>query len=760
MKKAITLTLTGLFLFSIVFAGAGIKVHKNSPLLNQGKYLVPQEKAPSGLDPNTGVKFNYEPPRSMNAALVDSSSNGYGMVVTSTRPIDEDDGNWIITYRQYAGEGTTHGQLGAAFTDDIEENDDWTVYTNVNSNGNPEWGGGGVCEDGTCAQARYPSAVASPDYPYAIWNEYTAAVSTYGGRPYYTYDEFGWDGDSFAYPLNIDLLWGNAQTDQWVGSAQYSYNEDDDMGVINVVYNDWTRNNTYLFHSEVIEDGIVIFGTEQIGLDLLSYFGPDGYQTSPLMAMNDNGQGAMGVVGLFNGNDPEAGTCVAPAADISCNHIPIFKLTDDHGYTWYGPSDGSGLGHYWVPDAVFDDIFINQIAPGLDDANGDGVGDTYNSYCTNYGCNADDDCTLFDVDYDGDGVTEITELAGSEEILIDGWWAYYNWDMRVDSEGDVHILMTYVPGGAEFLYFLDNASGYYHITIDKDHIDAPGDINTPEGWNWSLVMPGGSDAWSVDADNDTYAEIWDSHANLSFSNDDPDVVWAVFNMPTTGAYISETVEQNATSCGQWDTFIPSPADLDNWSFDIYVAKSTDGGMTWSDAENVSNTSGDFSNGAYDGPEEMYPHTPAFSTDDSVTIMYQVPNWAWNEIGDPTSADHMNYVYVGNASVEGLSNSDNDSSNNGPAVPSNFELTQNYPNPFNPSTTIDFSVPNLSDVNISVYDINGRLVKTLMNNTLTSGTYSVVWNGDDVNGNTVSAGIYMYSLTSDETSITNKMILVK
>ena len=48
----------------------------------------------------------------------------------------------------------------------------------------------------------------------------------------------------------------------------------------------------------------------------------------------------------------------------------------------------------------------------------------------------------------------------------------------------------------------------------------------------------------------------------------------------------------------------------------------------------------------------------------------------------------------------------------------------------------------------------------MNNTLTSGTYSVVWNGDDVNGNTVSAGIYMYSLTSDETSITNKMILVK
>jgi len=157
---------------------------------------------------------------------------------------------------------------------------------------------------------------------------------------------------------------------------------------------------------------------------------------------------------------------------------------------------------------------------------------------------------------------------------------------------------------------------------------------------------------------------------------------------------------------------------------------------------------------------MYPHTPAFSTSNNVTIMYQIPNWSFNENATDTPPDFMNYVYVANASIEGLSTSDNDSTDDGVVVPNNFELTQNYPNPFNPSTTIDFSVPSLSDVNISVYDINGRLVKTLMNNTLTSGTYSVVWNGDDVNGNAVSAGIYMYSLTSDETSITNKMILVK
>ena len=122
---------------------------------------------------------------------------------------------------------------------------------------------------------------------------------------------------------------------------------------------------------------------------------------------------------------------------------------------------------------------------------------------------------------------------------------------------------------------------------------------------------------------------------------------------------------------------------------------------------------------------------------------------------------MNHVYVGYAGEDlDLAVSDNNPNDNDVIVPSDFELVQNYPNPFNPSTTIDFSVPSLSDVNISVYDINGRLVNTLMNSTLTSGTYSVVWNGDDFNGNAVSAGIYMYSLTSDDTSITNKMILVK
>ena len=55
MKKAIILTLTGLFFMSSVFGVTNTKVEKNNPLINQGQYLVPQEKAPSMSDPNTGI---------------------------------------------------------------------------------------------------------------------------------------------------------------------------------------------------------------------------------------------------------------------------------------------------------------------------------------------------------------------------------------------------------------------------------------------------------------------------------------------------------------------------------------------------------------------------------------------------------------------------------------------------------------------------------------------------------------------------------
>ena len=93
------------------------------------------------------------------------------------------------------------------------------------------------------------------------------------------------------------------------------------------------------------------------------------------------------------------------------------------------------------------------------------------------------------------------------------------------------------------------------------------------------------------------------------------------------------------------------------------------------------------------------------------------------------------------------------------IPDKFSLSQNYPNPFNPSTNINFSIPAVETtrwvVSLLVYDITGREVATLVNQSLTPGTYSVNWDASNY-----PSGIYFYRLTSGDFSQTNKMILIK
>ena len=90
----------------------------------------------------------------------------------------------------------------------------------------------------------------------------------------------------------------------------------------------------------------------------------------------------------------------------------------------------------------------------------------------------------------------------------------------------------------------------------------------------------------------------------------------------------------------------------------------------------------------------------------------------------------------------------------------FSLNQNYPNPFNPSTTISFDVYEASRVSLSVFDLNGRLVKNLMSGNLGAGTYNIDWNGKNAKGLSVAGGVYFYSITSGESSIIKKMSLIK
>jgi len=88
------------------------------------------------------------------------------------------------------------------------------------------------------------------------------------------------------------------------------------------------------------------------------------------------------------------------------------------------------------------------------------------------------------------------------------------------------------------------------------------------------------------------------------------------------------------------------------------------------------------------------------------------------------------------------------------------LQQNYPNPFNPETTISFELPKASTANLSIYNVKGQLVKTLLDGNLALGKHSLVWNGTDNNGRSVPSGLYFYRLTTEGKTETKKMMLMK
>jgi hypothetical protein len=94
----------------------------------------------------------------------------------------------------------------------------------------------------------------------------------------------------------------------------------------------------------------------------------------------------------------------------------------------------------------------------------------------------------------------------------------------------------------------------------------------------------------------------------------------------------------------------------------------------------------------------------------------------------------------------------------PGLPVDFALGQNYPNPFNPATRISFSLPTSSPVDLAVYDLLGRRVRTLHEGVLEAGYYEVAWDGLNSGGQPAASGIYLYVLKAGESSQSRRMTL--
>jgi hypothetical protein len=116
------------------------------------------------------------------------------------------------------------------------------------------------------------------------------------------------------------------------------------------------------------------------------------------------------------------------------------------------------------------------------------------------------------------------------------------------------------------------------------------------------------------------------------------------------------------------------------------------------------------------------------------VCYDMNEWLWHHVNiDITDAD---------------------------AVPRVNSLAQNFPNPFNPSTMIDFSVREKGHVTLRIYDVAGRLVRTLVDEVRDAGAYREGWDGRNNRGSGVASGVYFYRMSTPGFEETRKMVLLR
>ncbi|MCX6832021.1 MAG: T9SS type A sorting domain-containing protein [candidate division Zixibacteria bacterium] len=109
------------------------------------------------------------------------------------------------------------------------------------------------------------------------------------------------------------------------------------------------------------------------------------------------------------------------------------------------------------------------------------------------------------------------------------------------------------------------------------------------------------------------------------------------------------------------------------------------------------------------------------------------------------------IFVTNLAVEVTEQSE---------IPGDYLLEQNYPNPFNPATTIRFAIPHSARVEVSIINVNGETVESNDLGLLRAGSYSMVWDGQDVSGRMLPSGVYFYRIKAGDFVETKKMVLLK
>ncbi|MBF90004.1 MAG: hypothetical protein CMG75_10230 [Candidatus Marinimicrobia bacterium] len=291
-----------------------------------------------------------------------------------------------------------------------------------------------------------------------------------------------------------------------------------------------------------------------------------------------------------------------------------------------------------------------------------------------------------------------------DSIVFDNPFVTYEVDVLAEPLGGIHLFATVIPSSSDGIYpGIDNSCGIYHF-FNKDPSD-------PEGWEVSFI----------------------ASMQVSFLFDDN---WRRI-------YPSAAISQNNPKILFVSYMALSDTTATNFNYDVFVQRSIDGGKNWEMPINVTQTS-------QLGEDEVYPQLASIANDDQAYIIFQSPDYSLITVDPPNDqADFMNRIYFAKVNFKPLSTDLNH------FIPQTIQLFPNYPNPFNPVTTISFSLNKSSEISITVYDILGNHITTLSKGVFPAGYHEVVWNAGDF-----SAGIYVYQISSDYITKTQKMILLK
>ena len=150
-----------------------------------------------------------------------------------------------------------------------------------------------------------------------------------------------------------------------------------------------------------------------------------------------------------------------------------------------------------------------------------------------------------------------------------------------------------------------------------------------------------------------------------------------------------------------------------------------------------------------------------SLPDNVSFYFTVANIPGTTAGTPPGTELLNvvcnYPDVDNPVTVNTAVA---SADDGSLLPSEYAIFQNYPNPFNPSTQISFDIPKAEFVTLRIYNLLGQDVKTMINQSMAPGRYTVEWNGNDMLNNDVSSGVYFYELRGESFVSRKKMLLIR